>query len=688
MLCQQCQEAVTTANTDWELTRINTNNSREVTIHKQHAGLESSADAGCLICRKVLHTILTSERLSQNSINSTTLQRNTNSALDMRVALSSHLHDTKIVTVGTSSEKYLESFLLVPRFGSADSAPKSLPNAHLLSTSQTDDLWRHWHDTCSETHSKCRVSNSYQLSAFMPKRLVEVLCDSDKKPQQWRIVLGADVERPDYLTLSHCWGFSKHLSLTKQNYHDLMAISPCSMLPATYRDALFVTTALGKRFIWIDSLCITQDDEDDWKSQSSVMGSIYKHSACNIAALWAEGSSDGCFAPKERPTFISLGSEEFSVQHFLYDAPFHQEDIMHAPLNKRSWVIQERYLALRQLGFAKSQVYWACQELTASEEFPAGMPYAPAEIRVGQASALSRGGLTSESDLALRKIWADLVKAYSRCQLTYLTDKTIALAGIAGEFRTANNDTYLAGLWRQNLEDQLCWSRDREEYPYQSHGMTPTYLAPTWSWINLHGPVEYDRVYARESVHTKLVEILEASVQSEDPNGLHSFVSSRLRVRGIALWGCLKGRAEDQLGLGGYLDRTSNWFTLNKALERPGKDPLRFPTVSIDWDECQLSLAKDSDHYQRLWQERTGQLLILPFSVNQGTYTHGLLLRRLDSTEDDATCVRLGIVHLDGIDFAEFLWERLELPRFFSGISHINLNNLSIESLVQEVTIQ
>jgi hypothetical protein len=692
MLCQQCQEAITTANTDWELTRIKTEYSREVTVHEKRAGLESSADAGCLICRKVLNSMLVVERMSESSNNPSELQRNKNSAFGMWAKLASYFSNSKqlSVRVRISGKDYLRtpSFVLLPRSGNTDVAPKSLPNAHLASTSGTDDLWRQWFNTCLESHSKCQVSNNYQFSAFTPKRLVEVISDSNKSPQLWRLVLGSDIEEPTYLTLSHCWGRSKHLSLTKQNYHDLKAISPCSLLPTTFRDALSITAALGKRYIWIDSLCIIQDDDSDWKSQSSVMGSIYKHSICNVAALWAEGSSDGCFAPKEEITLISLASEEFSVQDLLYSAPFYADDIINAPLNKRAWVVQERYLALRQLGFAKSQVYWACQELTASEEFPAGTPDLPVELMAGQASTLSQGGSTSENDLALRKGWADLAKAYSKCLLTYLTDKTIALAGIAGEFRAANNDTYLAGLWRQNLEDQLCWSLDPNEYPHQSHGKTPTYLAPSWSWINLHGPVEYDRAFTRESTGTKLVEILEASVKSEDPNRLHSFISSRLRVRGIALWGCLRGRDENQLGLGGYLRRASNMFTLDKALECPGENSIKSPTVSIDWDEYQLSLDEDSPHYQRLWQERTGQLLILPFAVNQGIYTNGLLLRRLDSTDDEVICVRLGVVEFSGLDFPKFLWQRLELPPFFLGISYINLSNLCLDSFVQELTIQ
>ncbi|KAM0229734.1 hypothetical protein ACHAPO_009808 [Fusarium lateritium] len=690
MLCKQCQEAITSANDDWEVERIKTGYSREVTIHEHRISLKSSAEAGCIICRQVWKQLLVGDRLSEHGNNSSKIQEDTKSPLGVWVKSTSYLSATKQLVVGISSKKHLDTtcFMVIPRSGDSDIAPKIVPNAHLSSTSETIELWRQWFYTCSASHAKCRTLSDRQMSVFKPKRLVKIIDDTDGNPQQWRLVLGADVQDLDYLTLSHCWGWTKHLSLTKHNYHALTATSPISTLPTTYRDALVVTAALGKQYIWIDSLCILQDDEEDWKSQSSVMGLIYKHSTCNIAAAWAENSSDGCFSPKEAPTTITLASDEFFVAEILYSAPFHQKDIWDAPLNQRSWVIQERYLAPRQLVFAKTQVYWACQELTASEEFPTGSEYLPDELMSGQASALQQVRPTSESNTAIRRIWADLVKSYSKCQLTFLTDKAIALAGLAAEIRASNDDTYLAGPWMKNLEDQLCWVLDPNEFPHQDHSTTPTYLAPTWSWINLNGPVEYDRAYVRESADTKLVEVLEASVESDDPNGLHSFVSSKLRLRGIAFWGSLQDPTPDQLGLDGYLVRPSAMFHLNKPLEYPGQYSITKPTITIEWDEYQMSLPKDSQRYQELLQQRTGQLLVLLVGVNKGAHTRGLLLRQLKSAKDEVVCVRLGVVDIWGYDFAEYIWEKLGLPKWFAGVDRIDLNDPRLNGLLQEVTIQ
>jgi hypothetical protein len=59
---------------------------------------------------------------------------------------------------------------------------------------------------------------------------------------------------------------------------------------------------MGIRYLWIDTLCIIQDNPKDWELESANMGKVYLHSTCTIAAS-ASGSSTEGF--KERPTPIS-----------------------------------------------------------------------------------------------------------------------------------------------------------------------------------------------------------------------------------------------------------------------------------------------------------------------------------------------------------------------------------------------
>lgn len=66
-----------------------------------------------------------------------------------------------------------------------------------------------------------------------------------------------------------------------------------SSLPLTLRDAIRVTRALNIPFLWIDSLCIVQDDTEDWKREASKMESVYSNAEITIAATCANSSWDG-----------------------------------------------------------------------------------------------------------------------------------------------------------------------------------------------------------------------------------------------------------------------------------------------------------------------------------------------------------------------------------------------------------
>lgn len=54
------------------------------------------------------------------------------------------------------------------------------------------------------------------------------------------------------------------LATTKQTIQKKEAGIPLVELPKTFRDAIQIVNKLGVRYMWIVSLCILQDDADDW----------------------------------------------------------------------------------------------------------------------------------------------------------------------------------------------------------------------------------------------------------------------------------------------------------------------------------------------------------------------------------------------------------------------------------------
>lgn len=250
-------------------------------------------------------------------------------------------------------------------------------------------------------------------------------------------------------------------------------------LPLTLRDAVEIARSLGIFYLWVDSLCIIQDSQDDWTHESSRMADVYGGSSLNIAATSARGTSDGCFF--SRP------------EHFVCQADVHTKDgtssydfvpddyisviVGGEPLLSRAWMFQERLLPSRTLHFTKTELYWECNHFSASETFPDGIP-----------SALKKPSTYEKKPLD-PSMWSWIVGEYSKGQLTKIQDKPVAIAAIAQEIQSKSHDRYVAGMWHNDLAIQLCWYVCGITQDHAS----PNYIAPTWSWLSTTGQVSYPR---------------------------------------------------------------------------------------------------------------------------------------------------------------------------------------------------
>ena len=97
-----------------------------------------------------------------------------------------------------------------------------------------------------------------------------------------------------YIALSHCWGKNPIVRTTTSTLAQRKQGIEISLLPPTFRDAIIIARRLDVRYLWIDSLCIIQDDELDWQTESAKMSTIYQHALLTISAgLSSHGG--GCF---------------------------------------------------------------------------------------------------------------------------------------------------------------------------------------------------------------------------------------------------------------------------------------------------------------------------------------------------------------------------------------------------------
>ena len=139
-----------------------------------------------------------------------------------------------------------------------------------------------WLSTCREAHKQCRD----QYDALRPSRIIRIQDDIVK--------LVLHLEDPilvSYVALSHCWGRSQPLRTTSENIANLQQGISHKSLPQTFKDAIRISWALDYKHLWIDSLCILQNDLRDWEEQSSMMASIYSNADLVLGAPAAESTT-------------------------------------------------------------------------------------------------------------------------------------------------------------------------------------------------------------------------------------------------------------------------------------------------------------------------------------------------------------------------------------------------------------
>jgi hypothetical protein len=107
-----------------------------------------------------------------------------------------------------------------------------------------------------------------------PSRLIDVHAFFHSSDVQ---LVDNDGSSKHYITLSYCWGKSRTFTTTSRSLRLRKARIHFESLPRTFKDAVQIARELEVRFLWIDALCIIQDDQLDWQRESAKMGAIYRY---------------------------------------------------------------------------------------------------------------------------------------------------------------------------------------------------------------------------------------------------------------------------------------------------------------------------------------------------------------------------------------------------------------------------
>ena len=480
-----------------------------------------------------------------------------------------------------------------------------------------------WFRKCLENHKRCNQLSDVCTVQTMPSRLLEV---SPKRVKIVATAYGSDSKAPVYMTLSHRWQ-NRMPKLLQCNIKKMEMGIDVFEFPQMFQDTFILARKLQIPYVWIDALCIIQDNEVEKASEISKMDHIYQNAVLNICATgaadaagsspdtvltphdevkgvirtemrgdsnsdcrtevtndWRLKDEDGTnaenydwFASKHSSTSPHLDLQGFAMGHIqpeilrpglfgdrdpLIFSPFavtikregkeysriihnwkHTYDFENSALFKRGWVLQERLLSPRTLFFGQ-QIFWECSELVACETFPFGFPWHLAQPNVRLGRILTEGNESSKQS-AQYKAWLNIVKSFTKCQLTYDLDCFPALSGLAHNFQASLHDEYYAGLWKGDFISGLCWFREEQDfgqyppYPKDYRGelavhrpaFAPPLIpsAPSWSWASVKFAVVF---LSSNKSYTCIGRIEEIDVTPSGSDPLGRISSARLQISG------------------------------------------------------------------------------------------------------------------------------------------------------------
>lgn len=338
-----------------------------------------------------------------------------------------------------------------------------------------------WAEACRRGHPECGNLN---WSISNPTRLIRIISPSHVQLVDAR----QDMGLVRYTALSYCWGSpdDQETQLGRTTDGNLASRQgrpfAIAELPATIRDAITMTRGCGLEYIWVDSVCIVQENVDDWFTEANRMHEVYANAYFTICAASVDSASAGLFHTRQAWKY-SIEPCELATQRISIRSSSFKELLEGSTWSSRAWTLQEEYLSPRILYWTPHRMYWSCSRCFIAEGEPPGTTTPHTVPPLSQSSFL----VASRSGQDLHERWYDLVESFTKRNLTNPNDKFPAISGIAMRYRRCRpNDEYLAGLWRDTFARDLAWKTpvylfEVEKPPRNSK------IAPSWSWASLPG---------------------------------------------------------------------------------------------------------------------------------------------------------------------------------------------------------
>ncbi|KAH7127159.1 heterokaryon incompatibility protein-domain-containing protein, partial [Dendryphion nanum] len=258
-----------------------------------------------------------------------------------------------------------------------------------------------------------------------------------------------------FIALSYVWGNANIFKTVSSNVSALQ--EPGALCNANFpinrviEDAIEVSHPLQERYLWIDALCIVQDDEAHKANLIAQMDSIYARVFLTVIALSAENADSGlqCVWPGTRlANFVSLRvSDTESSPPTLPNGAVavrpYLRDVLECGLyNKRGWTFQESCLSRRCLIFTDHGIFFHCDKGRESE--------------VEMSTFFETLNNRLDSGLQYQP-YTRLVYLSSKCKLMDSKDTLNELSGIFASFTGRYAWSFTAGKPSRLMDYALLW---------------------------------------------------------------------------------------------------------------------------------------------------------------------------------------------------------------------------------------
>ena len=382
-------------------------------------------------------------------------------------------------------------------------------------------MGRLWLDHCERHHgTKCAKqgwSSVTELPEFL--RLIDV--------QEWRLVEfhGNTVRRCRYVALSYMWGDAQKLTLNKSNIrqlHSRLGLKPFleHCVPKTIRDAMLVVREMDERYLWVDALCIQQDDQLETLTQIDSMHRVYGNAIVTLVAADSIDANAGIpgVLPGTRK-LIQRKAKMGNGKHLLVHLP-DENRLELAPWSKRAWTLQEQKLSARLMIFEGGKLTWRCPEMTAHEDLPGvefrkdSEPFPWLSIKPQYLGVNARKGYVDGSTMKLQDgrtivvrsgTFAEYVKVieqYTGRDMKLPGDVLRALTGLLRIFEQCFQRPISHGLPEALLDAAILWlpkeSLKRREVSKLEF--------PSWSWAGWVGRVSYEKTFSATANRQHMLE--------------------------------------------------------------------------------------------------------------------------------------------------------------------------------------